>query len=85
MANFYPEQYKETGTYPINHNYLPQQFADMDKIWQKVRQVVVDGDFTLGNAVDQFERDFAKLNDGRFGIGVGSGTDALFLSLTVWG
>jgi dTDP-4-amino-4,6-dideoxygalactose transaminase len=85
MANFYPEQYKETGTYPINHNYLPQQFADMDKIWQKVRQVVVDGDFTLGNAVDQFERDFAKLNDGRFGIGVGSGTDALFLSLKVLG
>jgi dTDP-4-amino-4,6-dideoxygalactose transaminase len=85
MANFYPEQYDKTGTFPINHNYLPQQFSDMDEIWQRVRQVVVDGDFTLGKAVDKFEQHFAKLNDGQYGIGVGSGTDALFLSLKVLG
>jgi dTDP-3-amino-2,3,6-trideoxy-4-keto-D-glucose/dTDP-3-amino-3,4,6-trideoxy-alpha-D-glucose/dTDP-2,6-dideoxy-D-kanosamine transaminase len=85
MANFYPQQYQETGTYPINHNYLPQQFADMDEIWQKVREVVVKGDFTLGGAVDTFEQQFARLNGGKYGIGVGSGTDALFLSLKALG
>lgn len=85
MANFYPAQYQQTGVFPINHNYLPQQFADMDAIWQKVKQVVIDGDFTLGKAVDDFEKDFARLNQGLYGIGVGSGTDALFLSLKVLG
>jgi len=81
MKNFYPQQYKDTGVYPINHNYLPQQFSDHDDIWLKVRKVVEDGDFTLGGAVDQFEKDFAALNGGEYAIGVGSGTDALFLSL----
>lgn len=85
MANFYPEQYLKTGIYPINHNYLPDQFSDLDQIWEKVREVVKRGDFTLGEAVDSFERDFARLNDGEFGIGVGSGTDALFLSLKALG
>lgn len=85
MKNFYPEQYRTTGQYPINHNYLPEQFADYEEIWQEVKQVVVDGDFTLGKAVDEFEATFAALNDGDYGIGVGSGTDALFLSLKALG
>ncbi len=85
MKNFYPEQYKLTGEYPINHNYLPQQFADHELIWQKIRQVVIAGDFTLGQSVDDFEREFAKLNGGKFAVGVGSGTDALFLSLKALG
>jgi len=81
MKNFYPEQYKATGDYPINHNYLSKQFSDHEKIWDKVRDVVVQGDFTLGEAVDKFEKSFAELNGGKYAIGVGSGTDALFLSL----
>ncbi|MCU4674736.1 DegT/DnrJ/EryC1/StrS family aminotransferase [Catenovulum sp. 2E275] len=85
MNNFYPEQYAKTGQYPINHNYLPSQFADYENIWRKVKQVVIDGDFTLGQAVDKFEADFSALNHGRFGVGVGSGTDALFLSLKALG
>jgi aminotransferase EvaB len=85
MANFYPEQYRETGQFPINHNYLPDQFADHELIWEKVREVVQRGDFTLGEAVDRFEKDFAMLNQAKYGIGVGSGTDALFLSLKVLG
>lgn len=85
MANFYPQQYQQTGVFDINHNYLPQQFADYETIWQKVKQVVIKGDFTLGKAVDDFEANFAAMNQGRFGIGVGSGTDALFLSLKALG
>lgn len=85
MNNFYPEQYRVTGQYPINHNYLPQQFADYEEIWSRVKKVIQDGDFTLGAAVDKFEKDFATYNDGLYGVGVGSGTDALFLSLKVLG
>ncbi|WP_448249239.1 DegT/DnrJ/EryC1/StrS family aminotransferase [Thalassotalea agariperforans] len=84
-TNFYPEQYQKTGQYPINHNYLAEQFSDYPVILEKVAQVVLKGDFTLGEAVNKFESDFAKLNHGKFGIGVGSGTDALFLSLKALG
>ncbi|MFB9887621.1 DegT/DnrJ/EryC1/StrS family aminotransferase [Balneatrix alpica] len=84
-TNFYPEQYQRTGVYPINHNYLPQQFADYEVMLAKVAEVVRQGDFTLGAAVDRFEQDFAQRNGGRFAIGVGSGTDALFLSLKALG
>ncbi len=85
MKNFYPEQYRKTGVFPINHNYLPQQFADHDLIWEKIRAVVQQGDFTLGQAVDDFERAFASLNGGEYAVSVGSGTDALFLALKAIG
>jgi dTDP-4-amino-4,6-dideoxygalactose transaminase len=85
VANFYPKQYQETGQFPINHNYLPQQFSDYEEIWQQVKKVVQQGDFTLGHAVDKFEHTFAQMNGAKYGIGVGSGTDALFLSLKALG
>lgn len=84
-TNFYPEQYKKTGQFPINHNYLSEQFADYQDVLALVAEVVKQGDFTLGSAVDKFENDFSALNQGLFGIGVGSGTDALFLSLKALG
>lgn len=80
-TNFYPQQYAQTNTYRINHNYLAEQFADYDMILTKIAQVIRRGDFTLGEAVNRLEQDFAQFNGGQFGIGVGSGTDALFLSL----
>ena len=39
------------------------------------------GDFTLGEEVDRFEEEFASFIGVKYAIGVGSGTDALFLSL----
>lgn len=83
--NFLPEQYERTGILPINHNYLQQQFADHDVILKKIKQVVCQGDFTLGREVDDLEEDFAKLVGTKYAIGVGSGTDALFLSLKALG
>jgi dTDP-4-amino-4,6-dideoxygalactose transaminase len=47
--------------------------------------VVERGDFTLGEEVDLFEREFASLSGVKFAVGVGSGTDALFLSLKAHG
>ena len=81
IENFYPEQYRKTQALPINHNYLVEQFSNHDEIFAKIKNIVNRGDFTLGEAVDRFERKFASLTGAKYAIGVGSGTDALFLSL----
>ncbi len=47
--------------------------------------MIIQGDFTLGKAVDEFEARVAKISQTEFAIGVGSGTDALFLSLKALG
>lgn len=85
VRNFLPDQYDQTNPLAINHNYLPRQFADVDDILAKVREVVVRGDFTLGRAVDRLETRIAALCGTRHAVGVGSGTDALFLSLKALG
>lgn len=81
VKNFLPEQYEKTGVLPINHNYLKQQFSDYELIFEKLKEVVTKGDFTLGTHVDNFESQFKEITKTRHSIGVGSGTDALFLSL----
>jgi aminotransferase EvaB len=85
IKNFLPIQYRETNALEINHNYLFQQFSDRELIWEKIREIVVRGDFTLGTAVDEFESEFAMLCEANYAIGVGSGTDAIFLSLKALG
>jgi dTDP-4-amino-4,6-dideoxygalactose transaminase len=80
-TNFLPEQYERTSALPINHNYLAEQFADYQAIFAKIQQVVLKGDFTLGRAVDEFERQYAEITGTQHAIGVNSGTDALRLSL----
>ena len=85
IKNFLPAQYTQTNQLEINHNYLEQQFSDCEEIWLKIRDVVIRGDFTLGSDVDLLEKEFAAFNGVKHGIGVGSGTDALFLSLKALG
>ncbi|MBU4198541.1 MAG: DegT/DnrJ/EryC1/StrS family aminotransferase [Kiritimatiellae bacterium] len=70
---------------PINHNYLRQQFADYAKILKKIGRLAQEGDYTLGKQVDEFEANIRKLTGSRHAIGVGSGTDAIFLSLKASG
>ena len=85
VENFLPEQYEETDSKKINHNYLGEQFSDYKKILDKIERVVKKGDFTLGSAVDAFEKRYAETIGVKHAIGVGSGTDALFLSLKALG
>ena len=85
IDNFLHQQYEETDAKSINHNYLAEQFGDYEEIFAKLAEVVRKGDFTLGRAVDDFESRFAEVSGSRFAIGVGSGTDALFLSLKALG
>ncbi len=69
----------------VKYSYLEEQFADYDEILEKIAAVVKTGDFTLGKEVSKFEDSFASKLGARFGIGVNSGTDALFLSLKAVG
>ncbi len=69
----------------VPFSYLPEQFADPEPIFAKIRHIVATGDFTLGAAVAEFEKRFAALIGVRHAIGVNSGTDALRLALRAVG
>ena len=85
MKNYLPKQYSSTESLDINHNYLKQQFNDYEEIFKKIKNVVKKGDYTLGEEVDTLEKEFSKLCDVKHSIAVGSGTDAIFLSLKALG
>src|SRR5215470_4420597 len=69
----------------VKYSYLEQQFAEVDDYLADIRELVRSGDFTLGRAVGEFEKSFAKLCGLPYAIGVSSGTDALILSLKILG
>ncbi|MBL6989671.1 MAG: DegT/DnrJ/EryC1/StrS family aminotransferase [Bacteriovoracaceae bacterium] len=79
--NYLPDQYKETNTHQINHNYLKEQFDDYPEILNKIAKLVHNCDYTLGQEVDIFEERFKDCAGSRYALGVGSGTGALFLSM----
>ncbi len=83
--NFLVEQYKEDKKIHISHNYLSSQFSDYKKIFKKIEKVIKFNDFTLGSEVDLFERNLQKLLKIKYVVAVGSGTDALMLSLKAAG
>jgi dTDP-4-amino-4,6-dideoxygalactose transaminase len=49
------------------------------------RRVMTSGWFILGKEVEAFEREYASYCGSEHCVGVGSGLDALFLSLKAWG
>ncbi|RJR34099.1 MAG: DegT/DnrJ/EryC1/StrS family aminotransferase [Deltaproteobacteria bacterium] len=69
----------------IGYSYLLEQFADIDPYLEDIRALVKTGDFTLGKPLGEFEEKFARLLDLPYAIGVGTGTDALMLSLKILG
>ena len=81
MKNFLIEQYKKDKKMKISHNYLSQQFFDFNKIFKKFEKVIKFNDFTLGSEVNLFEKNIRKLFNQKYVAAVGSGTDALMLSL----
>ena len=85
MKNYLINQYKKNKKFKINHNYLSQQFKNYKTILDKIAIVVRRNDFTLGKEVDKFENKIKKLLKSRYVVSVGSGTDALMLSLKALG
>ena len=84
--NFNLIQYKNDNKFDIKHNYLKEQFSSVSKyIFPKIRKLIQDCDFTLGQEVEIFEKKFKKNINAKYAIGVGSGTDAIFLSLKALG
>jgi dTDP-3-amino-2,3,6-trideoxy-4-keto-D-glucose/dTDP-3-amino-3,4,6-trideoxy-alpha-D-glucose/dTDP-2,6-dideoxy-D-kanosamine transaminase len=83
--NYLPQQYQNTGKQDINHNYLKKQFSDYKDIFDKIEKLIQNCDYTLGEEVDKFEKNICELVGSSYAIGVGSGTDALFLSLKAIG
>ena len=85
MKNFLPKQYKQDRELNIKHNYLSEQFFDYKQIFKKIEKVVRNNDFTLGKKVNDFEDKIKKLLKANYVVAVGSGTDALMLSLKCLG
>jgi dTDP-4-amino-4,6-dideoxygalactose transaminase len=65
----------------VAYSYLREQFADSEAILRDIKALLESTEFTLGPAVRQFEESFAALIGSRYAVGVGTGTDALSLSL----
>jgi aminotransferase EvaB len=61
---------------------LTNQFGD-DGLWDTVKKEFQRCQFILGSEVEKFEANFAALCQTPHAVGVGSGTDALFLALKV--
>ena len=58
-----------------------QYHSIKEEIDEAVLGVLRKADFILGDEVGLFEKEFAQFCDAKHGIGVASGTDALYLSL----
>ena len=85
MKNFYPTQYSKDNKLSIKHNYLSSQFSNYKKILKDIEIVIKNTDFTLGKKVDEFEKRIASLLKSKYVVSLGSGTDALMLSLKALG
>lgn len=87
-----PDWYKQRLHMPLSS---PATIPFVDLSWQHqplqsdilsvVEQVLHKGDYVLGQAVTQFEAAFSAACGAKFGVGVGSGTDAIALGLRACG
>ena len=62
-------------------DYLNEYKLLKHKIDKKITKVLKSGTLFFGNENKQFEKNFIKINKSKYGLAVGSGTDALILSL----
>jgi aminotransferase EvaB len=62
-------------------DYLREYRAERSEVEEAIRQVMESGMLILGENVRNFESAFAGWSGCRHGVGVNSGTDALFLAL----
>ena len=70
----------------VPFNDLKRQYEGIEKeILTATKGVYEKGKYILGEEVSAFEREFARYCGARYGVGVGSGTEALYLSLRAAG
>ena len=51
------------------------------KILHKINKVFESGTLLFGKELKTFEKNFCKYNNSKYGVGVGNGTDALYIAL----
>ena len=69
----------------VKFSYLDRQFSELGPYLKEIEEFVKTGDFTLGAPLREFEERFARLAGMPHAMGVGTGTDALALSLKLSG
>jgi dTDP-4-amino-4,6-dideoxygalactose transaminase len=69
----------------VEYSYLKQQFGKPDKIFKAMKDQLKRCQFTFGQEMEEFEKRFAALIGTKYAVGVGTGTDALFLSMKALG
>src|SRR4030066_1835540 len=62
-------------------DYLKEYENEKHEIHAAIEKVLSSGCLILGDSVKNFEEAFARYCSVKFGVGVNSGTDALFLGL----
>jgi dTDP-4-amino-4,6-dideoxygalactose transaminase len=82
---FLLKQYANDRNLKIKHNYLTNQFKDYKIIFKEIEKLILSNEFTLGSPVGIFEKKIKTLLKSKYVISVGSGTDALMLSLKCLG
>lgn len=65
----------------VPFNYLNQQFRDDSIYINKWKKLIKSSNFTLGEIVDSFEKQFAKFVKSKHCIATNSGTDAITIGL----
>ena len=75
-----------TGTFKIPLIDLNKQYKDLcDELSMTIGGLIFMGQFVGGDYLTQFESQFAGFHVKRYGVGVGSGLDALWLTLLALG
>jgi len=66
----------------VNFVDLKEQYQNIkDDILKAITEVIDNSSFVLGPQVEEFEQKFAEFSHAKYGVGVASGTDAIFIAL----
>lgn len=69
----------------VPYVYLKKQFVRPGPYLKKIEAIARRGDFTLGREVEEFEEKAAQMLGVKHVVGVGNGTDAIYLTLKALG
>jgi dTDP-4-amino-4,6-dideoxygalactose transaminase len=70
----------------INMNDFKREYAAINKeVMPAIRKVLKSGWYILGDEGNKFESEFSKYLGAKFGVGVNSGSDALYLAVKALG
>lgn len=67
------------------YGHVRQYHNIKDEIDKNIQNVLESGSYVLGPVLERFEKELAKYCNSKYAIGVGNGTDAIWLSLMALG